>query len=209
MSSPSLPGATGAFLLDIDAAAGVLDVSPTRLVDLVRAGCVSALLVRPSDTTDRPPLRFAPDLLIRDHELLRTADHVHRVAEVDAVATALRAYLAACPPTADYDAALAGDLPVLARNRQAEPCAHIRADVLQARIQPDRRPGEPDGALVLPSRMAWALSRLGCVRRNGLRPMGGGPQRWEAWWRVPMWFWPDPGTDTVADWPALADGASW
>lgn len=205
MTSPTFPDAAGAFTLTAGRAARTLNMTRTELLDLTRSGCAFALLVPPSLTTDRPPLRYAPGLLADIRDRLESRTDELRAAEIRVVAVALRAYLAERPPLEVYDQAVKEGRPVLGRNNSGHILAHVQWDVLVSWVQRAAPLAGPAAHAAMPSHAALALERLGCIQVRGVRAVGDGRQRWHTWWRVPRSMWSPTGQwdSDIADWPAL------
>lgn len=206
MTSPTFPDAAGAFTLPLTEAAAVLEMTPTELADLVRGGCAYALLVPPSEVTDRPPLCFSPGLLRDLRQRLESRADESEAAEVRTVANALRSYLAAHRPTEDYDEALRRQVPVLLRNRSGRVLAHVQLEWIINEVERTKPMAGPGSFSHLPRHTTEVLVRLGCLNVKGSRPLGGGPQRWHSWWRIPRSIWSVDGAfdGDVSDWPVFA-----
>jgi len=208
MTSPTLPDAAGPFTLSLTLAAQVLNMTSVELLDLTRSGCALALLVPPSLTTDRPPLRYAPGLLADIRARLESRTDELRAAEIRVVAAALRAYLTERPPLEVYDQAVNEGRPVLGRNNSGHILAHVQWDALVSWVQRAAPLAGPAAHAAMPSHASVALERLGCTQVRGVRAVGDGRQRWHTWWRVPRSMWSPTGQwdSDIADWPALQDG---
>lgn len=204
-----LPHAGAGFPVTLTEAARRLSMTPDHVVDMVRAGCLSALVVAAYETTERPPLRFDPDGLdVFAATLTGPADpdaptEIRAVAEIYAVAAGLRRYLTDITPTDTEERALAESRPLLGRGRGHEIYAHVRTGDVSS-CAADFATGVARVRLALPGSVASALERLGCREVRGIRPVSGG-QSWKTWWRVPVSIWSLEAEDAmrVDDFPAL------
>lgn len=190
-----LPGSAAPYLLTLDQAATVLGVTPAVLMGLVRANCVHALSVPAHLVTERPALRFAPDLLAADREQTLRPGTRQRGVQVAAIARALETYLSR-QPTDVYREAMEQDRPFLARTRRGESdvMAHVRLPVLKALCNPavdsvpDWRSGSGD-PVILGAIVVDTLERWGFREMKGLRDPNSNRQHWDKWWRVPLGVW--------------------
>lgn len=157
--------------------------SVDKIRNYVSAGLLDCLLSRrPGGTEWFAPAdveEFAKSL----RGLAKASMDARRVSEIG---DALRAYLTARPPLADYDDALAANAPVLAKTRSGVLHAHVQPDVLAAWAD-THCPDQPSAWIVGPVRAGLKL--LGAVQVRGISGLGGGGQRWHVWWRLPLTIW--------------------
>lgn len=171
------------FRLTLTDVAEVLEITRAEVLDHVRASELPVLwLPVLSGAYPRAEARFHPNavgaLAARLKQGSQTADARNRVRAQDL----LRRYLAATPPTDDYDEALSRNLPLLASTRLRRAALHVRAEALA-----EFQASEGVAAPMLRSSLAHALEGIGAVRMRGVVPASerGGKQRWGTWWRVP------------------------
>jgi hypothetical protein len=204
-----LPDAAGAFTLTLSAAATVLDVAPETLLLLARAHCVHALMLPAAWVTDRPPVRFAPGLLMAERNSGLMPGTRQRGNQVRIIADALLDYLAR-EPTASYEDAMEQGRPLLFRVRRDGhfvPAPHLRVEVLHALCNPHLDGGQGAGAaapMIMRSMILNTLERWGCKEMRGMRGIDSGRQHWEPWWRIPPGIWsPGDGPMFLTDMPML------
>lgn len=204
-----LPGAAAGYPVSLTEAARRLEMTPDHLVDMVRAGCVTALVVAAYETVERPPLRFDPVALDTFAAALHSPPidaptELRVVSEVHAVAAALRAYLAEAAPTDTEPVAVGEGRPLLGLARDKVIYAHVRQAEIATRA-PQFASRLARIRLASPNTLIDALNRLGCREVRGVRPADGGRQSWKSWWRVPLSIWSlqDEDTMRVDDFPAL------
>lgn len=180
MSKHDIPRA---YPLSMTDAVELSGATPGQLRDFARAGLLPCL-------TERAPGGeewFNPDDLAEVKLTFSTIANaptderrVHNVGE------ALRRYLEARPPLADYDAALESGSPVLARSKSGTTYAHVHPQVL-ADWADVHCPDLPASWILGPVRAALKL--LGAAQVRGIRPVTGGDQRWHTWYRLPVSIW--------------------
>lgn len=208
-TSGAFPDAAGAFTVPLSRAAEVLALRPVDLLDLVRAGCVFALVVPKELTAERPSLFFAPGLLTDARARLQSREDKLGSAEIVIVAQALRAYLAECTPVGGFEQAISEKRPVLARNNSGHVLAHVQHAVLVDWVQRRTPLAGPGAFAAMPSHITRSLERLGCLSVRGIRALADTKLRWRTWWRIPRSMWSPTGEWDLdfADWPAFADTA--
>jgi len=172
------------YPLSITDAALLAKVKPEKIREFVHAGLLPCLVFRDGSHTEwfnADDIRDFVDLLAGIKDASMEERRVHEVGE------ALRAYLAALPPLAEYDVAAAEGTPVLARARSGRIHAHVQPAAVARWAEVNL--GQRFPAATLETSVAATLKSLGAVRMRGLTPITGGPQRWHYWWRLPLTFW--------------------
>jgi hypothetical protein len=209
-----LPHAGAGYPVTLTEAARRLNMTPDHVVDMVRAHCLTALLVAAYETTERPPLRFDPDGLDIFARTLSSPPgagapaELRAVSEIYAVAAGLRRFLAEVTPTDSETRALAEARPLLAHGRGATIHAHVRETDVVAHAA-DFATGVARVRLTMTATVTDALERLGCRPVRGIRPVAGG-QSWKNWWRVPVSIWSLEAEDAlrVDDFPVFGGADS-
>lgn len=204
-----LPHAGAGYPVTLTEAARRLSMTPDHVVDMVRAGCLTALVVAAYETIERPPLRFDADTLDVFAATLAKppgADaplELRAVSETYAVAAGLRKFLADVTPTDSEARALAESRPLLAHGRGTAIYAHVRDSDVATRAA-GFATGLARVRLAMAGTVTDALTRLGCRQIRGIRPVAGG-QSWKHWWRVPLSIWSLEAEDAlrVDDFPAF------
>lgn len=204
-----LPDAAGGFTLTLSAAAIALDVAPETLLLLARASCVHALMLPAAWVIDRPPVRFAPGLLMAERDSGLMPGTRQRGNQVRIIADALLDYLAR-EPTASHEDAVTQGRPLLFRVRRDGhfvPTPHLRVEVLYALCNPHLDGEQGPGAtapMIMHSMILDTLERWGCKEMRGMRSIDSGRQHWDSWWRVPPGIWsPGDAPMFLTDMPML------
>ena len=171
------------YPLSITDASVLAKTTPDKIRDFVRAGLVPCLLFRDGSHTEwfnAEDVRELAETLLNISEGTMTERRVHEIGD------AVREYLAAFPPLAEYDVAVSDGMPVLARSHSGALYAHVQAKQV-ARFAENNLPDKPSAWLE--TSVEHALKAMGAVRMRGVRPVTGGPQRWHYWWRLPLSMW--------------------
>lgn len=182
MATQPSPPERGAYQLSIDDVAVLLGVTPGKVRDLVRAGLAPCLIAKVPGTTGE---WFDPATLDILRRALKGGGPMDE-RRANEVSDAVRAYVKAFPPLANYDAALEQKTPVLARSRSDRVYAHVQSDVV-ADFTRENHPELPNAWF--PHTVASGLKQLGATQVRGIRGLGEGPQRWHTWWRLPLSMW--------------------
>jgi hypothetical protein len=172
------------YPLSITDAAVLAKVAPVKIRQFVHAGLLPCLLYRDGAHTEW----FNAEDIREFTQTLRGVQDAGMVERrIHEIGDALLEYLAANPPLAEYDVALAERMPVLARARSGRIHAHVQPDALArwAELHSARR----WPAATLEPAVTATLEKLGAVRLRGLTPLTGGGQRWHYWWRLPTSYW--------------------
>jgi len=170
------------FTWTVDDAAEALELTRAQALDLVRLGQLPALVCAPFGPGAPLTVRLRPGA-VRAYAARRAGDGLTADETVRPVALeVVRAYLAAHPPTGDYETALREHRPLWASTRRSGRLLHLRVDAVLAAHELSGSP-----LLLTSSALESALERAGAVLVRGLTPAGdrGGRQRWGWWWRVP------------------------
>lgn len=172
------------FTVSLSDAVALTGASPAQLRGYVKGGLLDCLLRRGGSEREW----FTPDQLVELKNLLDgKVDAEREQRRVVDVVDGLRAYLAELPPLADYDQAIAQRAPVLARSRSGRLHAHVQAAALADWIARNRK-DLPTASFELT--VAKSLESIGAVRVRGISPLGGGgKQRWQYWFRLPLHTW--------------------
>lgn len=184
------------FPLTLTDAVVLLGVSPAQLRGYVKGGLLPCLLHRRQHGGDAE--WFNGDDLAELRRLLDgKADAGREQRHIVDIVDGLHAYLAENPPLASYDEAVANRMPVLARSRHGRLHAHVQAAALADWVAA-HRDDLPTASFELTA--AKALESLGAVRIRGISPLGGGKQRWQYWFRLPLHVWSaSPELSTLLD----------
>lgn len=174
------------YTLSITDAVVMSGVSVGKIRDLVLAGLLPCLIDRRDGGTEW----FDPDDVRSLVQLRRDMDKglpaTMDARRVDQVGDALRRYLEALKPRADYDEALTAKAPVLAKTRSGVIHAHVQADVLAAWADVNCS-DLPTAWLLGPVRSGLKL--LGAIQVRGIAGLSGTGQRWHTWHRLPLTVW--------------------
>jgi hypothetical protein len=205
-----LPGAAAGFPITLVEAARLLEMTPQSVVDLVRAGMLTACVTAAYQTLERPPLRFDEHNLatvraaITDPEAASDAPELRPISETSAISAALRAHLTERAPADSSAAAVDEDRPLLCATRGGTVHAHVRAESVAERARALASP-RTRLRLSMPHVTENALTRLGCQEVRGVRAVADSKQSWRTWWRVPLSIWSLAEEDMlrVDDFPAL------
>lgn len=166
------------YPLSLEEAAKLADVTPAQLRDLVRCGRVPCLLLTNGEW-------FNHDDITEHREIMaKSSASMHERRALD-LGDALRAYLTERPPLVDYDEAIIADAPVLARALDGTVFAHVQPGSVVAFAQSKGRWVNVQAA----EAVRQALTAMGSVKVRGIRPLTGGKQRWNFWFRVPLGIW--------------------
>lgn len=162
------------FCLDLDDAAGLLQTTPQRVVDLMLTGQIGFYMKADPERTDGLPVdcaRFDPDDLA---DFFRR-EHENFASIALPVLTNLRNYLREVPRTREYDTAVSAGRPM-----QTRAGLHVRVDAVVSFA----RRSSPSAAAKMEGSTEAAFKRLGLTRVRSLSPYGG-KQRWGIWYRLP------------------------
>jgi hypothetical protein len=174
------------FALTTPDVADILNKNESEVHDLVRTGSLPCL-VKADSPMGLLRMWFHPDdvsyIEVRLRETsARTSlhtDHLNRLR----VQAALRAYLAAVPPTEDYDDALLRNAPLFGSTRRRARRVHVRAEAVAA------FGSTLDSVPVTTSMVRAALEYFGAIRVRGVTAAAEpGTQRWGTWFRLPEGF---------------------
>src|SRR3954463_3054993 len=158
-------------------------LNPRQIRDFASAGMVTVLL---ENGPGGPEWFNADDVRDLQKQVATITDQEMDMRRVHDLGEALRAYMAQFPPLVDYDAALETDSPVLGRAKSGSIYAHVQPESI-ANFAGANCPTLPSAWT--PIAVRKSLELIGAVRMRGLRPIGGGEQRWQVWYRLPLTYW--------------------
>lgn len=162
------------FCLTLDDAAGLLQSTPQRVVDLMLTGQIGFYMKADPEREGGLPVdcaRFDPEDLA---EFFR-GEHERYASIALPVLSNLRQYLREVPRTRDYETAVRGKRPI-----QTRAGLHVQTDAV---VEFARRVSAGPAAQMKNS-TETAFERLGLTRVRSLTPYGE-RQRWAIWYRLP------------------------
>lgn len=190
MTPPKIDYQALGMVLTTEDAAGVLDITPHHVRDLMRSGCLGYHVLPDFSAYPKHRVRFHPDELASYQAVKVSGEVPSDKNNINRVQTVLREYLTDVPAETDYDEALEKGAPLWASTKQGQ-ALHITVDSL---VEFNRDTG---GAPLVHSVVEESLEYLRALRKRGLVPMSdkGGRQRWGTWWRIPKSLLPEGDDD--------------